>query len=52
MEERSAIIQFRVTEALKEEFFEKCEKNLQNPSAVLRKMIEDFVEDKTAELYK
>lgn len=36
-------IQIRIEQSLKDAFYKKCEENMQTPSLVLRKMIEDFI---------
>lgn len=38
-------IRIRISEELKNEFFQKCEGKLQVPSMVLRKFIEDYVKE-------
>ena len=40
-------INFWVPKDLKEKFYEKCEENLQVPSLVLRRMIENFLEEES-----
>ncbi len=36
-------IQIRIEQGLKDAFYKKCEENMQTPSLVIRKMIEDFI---------
>lgn len=44
MEEKTRI-NFWIEKNLKEKFYKKCEENLQVPSLVLRRMIENFLEE-------